>query len=139
MADPGGILGTIADAKRAELRRRFDGVSLDSLRAAADPARRSLAAAIARPGARFILEIKKASPSAGAIRADADVAAIARGYAGVADALSVLTERLAFRRLARRPQRRPRAVSTARSSPRISSSTRGRWPKRGSPAPTRCW
>lgn len=96
MADPGGILGEIAAAKRAELRRRFDGVSLDSLRSAARATRRSLASAIARPGARFILEIKKASPSAGPIRPGADVAAIARGYAGVADALSVLTDGTRF-------------------------------------------
>ena len=96
MPDPGGILGDIAAAKRIELRQRFDGVSLDALRAKATQTRRSLAAAIARPGARFILEIKKASPSAGAIRANADVAAIARGYAGVADALSVLTDGCRF-------------------------------------------
>lgn len=92
MPDPGGILGDIAATKRAELRQRFDGVALDGLRAGARPTAHSVAAAIARPGARFILEIKKASPSAGAIRANADVAAIARGYAGVADALSVLTD-----------------------------------------------
>ena len=92
MANPGGVLGDIAAAKRIELRRRFDGVSLDSLRAVAAQTRRSLAEAIAQPNARFILEIKKASPSAGAIRQDADVAAIARNYAGVADALSVLTD-----------------------------------------------
>ena len=51
--------------------------------------------AIAKPGSSFILEIKKASPSAGAIR-EADAGAIARGYAGVADALSVLTDRKYF-------------------------------------------
>ena len=66
MADPGGVLGEIAVAKRSELARRFDGVALDALRGSATQTRRSLAAAIARPGARFILEIKKASPSAGA-------------------------------------------------------------------------
>ncbi|MEO8177015.1 MAG: bifunctional indole-3-glycerol-phosphate synthase TrpC/phosphoribosylanthranilate isomerase TrpF [Sphingomicrobium sp.] len=90
MAD--GILGEIVAAKRAELALRFAGVTLDGLRARAVPTTRSLAAAIAQPGARFILEIKKASPSLGRIRSNADPAAIARGYGGVADALSVLTD-----------------------------------------------
>jgi indole-3-glycerol phosphate synthase/phosphoribosylanthranilate isomerase len=90
MAD--GMLGRIVAAKRAELARRYHSVSLDALRAAAAPTTRSLAAAIARPGARFILEITRASPSLGSIRPGADPAAIARGYAGVADALSVLTD-----------------------------------------------
>ncbi|MGE5562939.1 MAG: bifunctional indole-3-glycerol-phosphate synthase TrpC/phosphoribosylanthranilate isomerase TrpF [Bacillota bacterium] len=86
------ILGQIAAAKRDELDRRFDGVSLDDLRAKARPTARSLAAALAQDGARFILEIKKASPSEGAIRTDADPQSLARGYAGVADALSVLCD-----------------------------------------------
>lgn len=96
MAEPGGVLGEIARAKRIELASRFDGVSLDGLRAAARPTERSLAAVLRQAGARFILEIKRASPSAGAIRAAADPAALARGYAGVADALSVLTDRQFF-------------------------------------------
>jgi len=87
-----GVLGTIAAAKREELARRFDGVSLDALRGRATQTRRSLAAALAQDGARFILEIKKASPSQGAIRPGADPGAIARGYDGVADALSVLCD-----------------------------------------------
>jgi indole-3-glycerol phosphate synthase/phosphoribosylanthranilate isomerase len=91
-----GILGRIAAAKEDELRHRFGGVSLDSLRASATPTRRSVAAALAQDGARFILEIKKASPSAGAIRPGADPAALARGYAGVADALSVLCDEAHF-------------------------------------------
>ncbi len=94
MAD--GILGEIAAAKRGELAQRFANVSIETLRQQAVRTGRSLAAAIGRPGSRFILEIKKASPSAGAIRGDADVAAIARGYAGVADALSVLTDGYRF-------------------------------------------
>lgn len=90
MAD--GILGQIVAAKRAELAERYRGVSLDALRAQAVPTTRSLAAVIAKPGARFILEIKKASPTLGTIRAHTDPTAIARGYAGVGDALSVLTD-----------------------------------------------
>lgn len=92
MAEPGGILGEIARAKRAELEVRFSGVSLDALRARAQPTALSLADALSADGARFILEIKKASPSAGAIRAGADPARLARGYGGVADALSVLAD-----------------------------------------------
>src|SRR3954453_10007682 len=91
-----GVVGRIASAKRVELARRFDGVSLDALRAEARPTTRSLAGVLAQPGARFILEIKKASPSAGAIRAGANPAALARGYAGVADGLSVLCDREFF-------------------------------------------
>ena len=64
MAD--GILGRIARAKRAELRARYAGVSLDALRAAARADRRAASPQRWRePGARFILEIKKASPSVG--------------------------------------------------------------------------
>ena len=92
MAEASGVLGTIVSRKREEVGARFAGVSLDSLRAHARPTRKSLGAALARPGARFILEIKKASPSQGHIRPGADPAALARNYAGVADALSVLTD-----------------------------------------------
>ena len=96
MAEPVGILGEIAAAKKAELASRFAGVSLDALRAGAKPTQLSLVEAIARPGASFILEIKKASPSAGAIRSDIDPAVVARGYCGIADALSVLTDHRFF-------------------------------------------
>ena len=96
MAEPTGVLGQIAAAKREELAQRFDSVSLDALRARAQPTERSLATELAKEGARFILEIKKASPSQGAIRPGADPAALARGYAGVADALSVLCDRAYF-------------------------------------------
>ena len=96
MAEPTGILGKIAAAKRDELADRYDGVSLEALRAHAQPTQRSLCAALSKAGARFILEIKKASPSKGNIRPAADPAAIARGYAGVADALSVLCDNAFF-------------------------------------------
>ena len=93
---PEGILASIAAAKRAELDRRFESVSIDGLRAVASPSRKSLGSALALEGARFILEIKKASPSAGTIRPGADVPTLARGYSGVADALSVLCDAAHF-------------------------------------------
>jgi indole-3-glycerol phosphate synthase/phosphoribosylanthranilate isomerase len=96
MAEPVGVLREIAVAKRAELASRFDGVLIDALRDRAPPTRRSLAKALAQDGARFILEIKRVSPSAGAIRSGADPVSLARGYAGVADALSVLADRQFF-------------------------------------------
>jgi indole-3-glycerol phosphate synthase/phosphoribosylanthranilate isomerase len=46
----------------------------------------------AGPGARFIMEVKRSSPSEGVLRADADPAALARAYAPVADAISVLVD-----------------------------------------------
>ncbi|HWJ37306.1 MAG TPA: indole-3-glycerol-phosphate synthase TrpC, partial [Sphingomicrobium sp.] len=92
MAEPIGVLAQIAATKRDELRNRFDGVAIDALRARAGQATRSLSNVLGRPGSRFILEIKKASPSLGAIRPGADPAGLARGYAGVADALSVLCD-----------------------------------------------
>ena len=92
MAEPGGVVGEIARCKRAEVAARLGTCDLAALRARARPARHSLAAALARPGARFIMEVKKASPSAGSIGPDRDAAAQAAAYAGVASAVSVLTD-----------------------------------------------
>ena len=83
MAEPVGVLARIAASKREEFARRYDGVS--SMRAAGPRAgdQPQPAAVLARNGARFILEIKKASPSAGAIRPGADPATLALGFAGL--------------------------------------------------------
>src|ERR1700754_5187288 len=87
MAEPGGVLGEIVARKRVDVAARLAG-GVPS----AETTRRSLRAALARPGARFIMEVKKASPSEGAIRAKADPMAQALAYKGAADAISVLTD-----------------------------------------------
>jgi indole-3-glycerol phosphate synthase / phosphoribosylanthranilate isomerase len=96
MHEAGGVLGEIVAHKRRDVAARLDGVSVADLRSRAAPTRRSLAAALARPGARFVMEVKRASPSEGSLRANADPAAIASAYAGVADAISVLVDRRYF-------------------------------------------
>ena len=87
-----GVLGEIIARKRADVATRFAGVRLEDLRAEAEPTRRSLIAALARPGARFVMEVKRASPSQGELRPEVDPAAMARAYRGAADAISVLTD-----------------------------------------------
>ncbi|PSJ37700.1 bifunctional indole-3-glycerol-phosphate synthase TrpC/phosphoribosylanthranilate isomerase TrpF [Allosphingosinicella deserti] len=92
MIDPGGVLGEIVARKRIDVAERLAGISLDDLRARAEPTRRSLKAALGAPGARFVMEVKRTSPSKGVLRAGADPIEIARGYAGAADAISVLVD-----------------------------------------------
>ena len=87
MPEPTGVLGEIVARKRVDVAARLAGGA-----PAAEPTRRSLRAALARPGARFIMEVKKSSPSEGAIRSGADPAAQAQAYRGAADAISVLTD-----------------------------------------------
>jgi indole-3-glycerol phosphate synthase/phosphoribosylanthranilate isomerase len=92
MIEPPGVLGEIVARKRLDVAERLAGMSLDELRAQAEPTERSLRAALARPGARFIMEVKRSSPSQGDLRPSADPAAMARAYRGAADAISVLTD-----------------------------------------------
>jgi indole-3-glycerol phosphate synthase/phosphoribosylanthranilate isomerase len=88
MTEASGVLAEIVARKRIDVTARLGGAALDS----AEPTRRSLKAALARPGARFIMEVKRGSPSSGAIRPTADAGALARAYRGAADAISVLTD-----------------------------------------------
>lgn len=96
------ILDRILTVKRREVaaaRAERSLAELDITARAAGPVRgfeRALRRAAGEP-VRVIAEIKRASPSAGPIRAGADPAEIARDYArGGATALSVLTDREFF-------------------------------------------
>jgi indole-3-glycerol phosphate synthase len=96
------ILGRILEVKAAEVAEARAVRPLARLEAAAAdaPPVRSLAEALRRPAGaavRVIAEIKRASPSAGPIRPDADPAAIGAGYqAAGAAAISVLTDESFF-------------------------------------------
>jgi indole-3-glycerol phosphate synthase / phosphoribosylanthranilate isomerase len=83
------VLAAIIERKRSEVANRLGGKRPD-----ASPSSRSLRAALARPGARFIMEVKRRSPSGhrSAVTIEQAVAA----YAPVADAISVLTDGPAF-------------------------------------------
>jgi indole-3-glycerol phosphate synthase/phosphoribosylanthranilate isomerase len=87
-----GVLGEIVARKRVDVAERLRGVTIESLRDRAEPSRQSLKAALSRPGARFIMEVKRVSPSEGKLREAADPAAMARAYRGAADAISVLVD-----------------------------------------------
>lgn len=91
----GTVLGRIVDARRAEIARRKRMVPETVLRMAVKKADgvRDFAAALSRDAVNVIAELKKASPSAGLLRASFDPAALARDFeqSGAA-ALSVLTE-----------------------------------------------
>jgi indole-3-glycerol phosphate synthase len=95
------ILDEILQTKRAEVaeaRRRLPLESLEPLLAEAPPPRDFAAALRAGPGeVRLIAEVKKASPSAGVIRADFEPVEIAAAYQrGGAACLSVLTDAAYF-------------------------------------------
>lgn len=79
------VLAEIIRRKRSDAEARLGSFSLDP-----EPTRRSLRSALLRPGARFIMEVKKASPSGH--RSNIGVADAVDAYAPVADAISVLTD-----------------------------------------------
>ncbi|MCX5644882.1 MAG: indole-3-glycerol phosphate synthase TrpC [Phycisphaerae bacterium] len=96
------ILDDIIAEKREEVQQRQSQTSVDQLREriAGKPRCRNFYQAVTKRhprGVNVIAEVKKASPSAGVIRADFDPVAIARTYERCgADALSVLTDEKYF-------------------------------------------
>ncbi len=82
-----------ASRKRAKDGKRERGEADLRQQAARMPAARSLRDALAKPGRRFVCEVKRASPSKGPIRPDLDARGLAKAYEeGGAAAISVLTE-----------------------------------------------
>ncbi|GII90368.1 indole-3-glycerol phosphate synthase TrpC [Sinosporangium siamense] len=93
------VLDEILDGVRADLADRQRAVTLDELkeRAAKAPSPRDAYAALGGDKVSVIAEVKRSSPSKGALAAIADPAALARDYeSGGAHVISVLTERRRF-------------------------------------------
>jgi indole-3-glycerol phosphate synthase len=94
------ILDRIVVTKRVEIERAKAGLPEIDLRARladAPPVRDFFSALAAGPPIKLVAEIKKASPSAGVIRADFDPVSIARTYeAHGASCISVLTDESFF-------------------------------------------
>ncbi len=93
------VLDEIIDGVRADLAERQARVSLDELkeRAAKAPPAKDGVAALRGDGVKVICEVKRSSPSKGALAAIADPAGLAADYeAGGAAVISVLTEQRRF-------------------------------------------
>jgi indole-3-glycerol phosphate synthase len=93
------VLDEIIAGVREDLAERQSRVSLDELKelAARAPQAKDGVAALRGDGVRVICEVKRSSPSKGALAAIADPAALAADYAaGGAAVISVLTEQRRF-------------------------------------------
>jgi indole-3-glycerol phosphate synthase len=94
------VLDEIIDGVREDLTTRMALVSLDELKSRAQraaPALDAYAALRAGDGVKVIAEVKRSSPSKGALAIIADPAGLAADYAaGGASVISVLTERRRF-------------------------------------------
>ncbi len=92
------VLDRIVEATRQRLAAAPEIAADAAVEAIDRRPRRSLRSALTVRGPSIIAECKRASPSAGVLRADFDPARLARGYAAAgAAAVSVVTERDFFR------------------------------------------
>ncbi|NVK89545.1 MAG: bifunctional indole-3-glycerol-phosphate synthase TrpC/phosphoribosylanthranilate isomerase TrpF [Gammaproteobacteria bacterium] len=96
MAADKNVLASIVAHKREEVLRRRVERPLASFVHQLRLSSRSLADALAKPGNRFIMEYKRASPSKGLIRSDFSPRDCLKAYTGAADAISVLTDEQFF-------------------------------------------
>jgi indole-3-glycerol phosphate synthase len=94
------VLDEIINGVRADLAVRQAGISMDDLKARVlrvEPAQDAFAALSAGGGVKVIAEVKRSSPSRGALAMIADPAGLAADYAaGGASVISVLTEQRRF-------------------------------------------
>jgi indole-3-glycerol phosphate synthase len=93
------VLDEILDGVRADLAERQERIALDELKELATraPSARDPRPILRGEGIAVIAEVKRSSPSKGALAAIADPAALARDYeAGGAGVISVLTEQRRF-------------------------------------------
>jgi indole-3-glycerol phosphate synthase len=93
------VLDSIIEGVRADVAAREAAVSFDEIKAAAKAAHspRDVMAALREPGIGVIAEVKRASPSRGALATISDPAKLAGAYEdGGARVISVLTEQRRF-------------------------------------------
>ena len=94
--DVPNVLAKIVEDKLVRIEELKAQLPLDSFKDQLTPSNKCLYQSLSQPQAGFILECKKASPSKGLIRADFDVAEIARTYNKYAAGISVLTDEKYF-------------------------------------------
>lgn len=96
---PATVLDSILEGVRADVAAREALISMSEIKAVAGavPPPLDVMAALRQPGIGVIAEVKRASPSAGALATIADPAKLARAYEdGGARVISVLTEERCF-------------------------------------------
>lgn len=90
------VLAKIVEDKAVRVEELKQELPLETFKDSLTPSTKCLYQSLSKPEAGFILECKKASPSKGLIRADFNVAEIAKVYNKYAAGISVLTDEKYF-------------------------------------------